>query len=258
MSRIEVDVDIHIEHYLYEVSTEELIDELKSRNLSAKELIDIKSITSKNQTMPKGIWKPLTEDQEQLIKDQYLQRPIKQIASDIGITFGRVMRFLDRNGLDLPQEIRDQRKRDSQRKKGDTAYNKGMKQTEFMSPEAIERTKATRFQKGNIPPNTHYDGKISIRNNKDDRPYKYVRVSLGEWKLLHHVIWEEQFGKIPEGMIIAFKDGDTFNTSIENLEMISMIENMLRNSRHNYPKEIIPSMVLNTQLQNKLKSLQNG
>lgn len=208
--------------------------------------------------MPKGYCKPLTIEDEQKIKDEYLKKPIKRLADELGITFGRVMRFLDRNGLQIPQELREKRKRDNQKKKGDPAFNKGMKQSEFMSPEAIERTKATRFKKGNQPHNTHYDGKISIRNHKDDRPYKYVRVSLGEWRLLHHVIWEEQFGEIPEGMIVAFKDGDTFNTSIENLEMISMMENMYRNSRHNYPKEIIPSMVLTKNIENKLNQLQNG
>lgn len=38
-------------------------------------------------------------------------------------------------------------------KKGHTTFNKGKKMHEYMSQEAIERTKATRFKKGNIPPN---------------------------------------------------------------------------------------------------------
>lgn len=211
--------------------------------------------------MPKGYCKPLSAADKQKIKDEYLHRPIKQIASDIGIGFARVMRFLDRNNLDLPQELRDQRKKDSQRQKGDAPFNKGMKQSDYMSLEAIERTKATRFQKGMKPINALYDGKITIRHsqvNKGERPYKYIRTSPGVWRLFHHVVWEQVNGPIPEGYVIAFKDGDSLNTNRNNLELITYAENMLRNSKHQYPKEIIPSMILTKQLEDKLNSLQNG
>ncbi len=39
--------------------------------------------------------------------------------------------------------------------KGHTPMNKGLKQSEYMTPGAIERTKATRFKKGNVPHNAY-------------------------------------------------------------------------------------------------------
>lgn len=46
--------------------------------------------------------------------------------------------------------------------------------------------------------------------------------------------------------IVVFKDDNADNTSIESLELITMTENMYRNSIHNYPKEIIPSLLKKT------------
>jgi len=59
-------------------------------------------------------------------------------------------------------------------------------------------------------------------------------------------------------MIVAFKDQDSLNVTIENLELISKEENMYRNSKMKYPKEIIPSMVLVNKLDKQLNNLENG
>ena len=64
-------------------------------------------------------------------------------------------------------------------------------------------------------------------------------------------------GKIPDNLILVFKDKNTDNVVIENLELITRTESMLRNSRHNYPHEIIPSMILIKKLENKLNDLKN-
>jgi hypothetical protein len=37
-----------------------------------------------------------------------------------------------------------------------------------------------------------------------------------------------------------------------------MTENMYRNSKHNYPKEIIPSLTLNKFLENKINELEDA
>jgi hypothetical protein len=58
--------------------------------------------------------------------------------------------------------------------------------------------------------------------------------------------------------VLIFKDEDSTNCSMENLELISMEEHMLRNSKHNYPEEIIPTMALIAQLEKSIKSKQNG
>jgi hypothetical protein len=56
-------------------------------------------------------------------------------------------------------------------KKGHVPVNKGKKQTEFMTREAIERTKNTRFKKGHLPHNSIgvRDGDIRIRHDHKNR-----------------------------------------------------------------------------------------
>ncbi len=210
--------------------------------------------------MPKGHYIPFTKEQEQKIKDEYLAKPVKRLADELNTTYHRIMRFLKRNNLEIPKELIEKRKLESRIKKGNIPFNKSKKQTDYMTQEAIERTKKTRFKKGNIPHNANKkgDGAITIRKDKSGRNYKYIRVALGVWELLHVHIWEKENGKIPENHIVVFKDGNTENVCIENLELISKVENMLRNSKHKFPREIIPSLVLKNKLENKLKDLQNG
>lgn len=106
-------------------------------------------------------------------------------------------------------------------RKGRDPGNKGKKQSEFMSPEAIERTKATRFQKGTIPPNTKPVGTISIVDG-----YKLIKLTdkgphWKMWKPLHRYVWEQHNGPIPKGMLVVFKDQDPMNCDIDNLMLVT-------------------------------------
>lgn len=210
--------------------------------------------------MPKGIFIPFTDAQKEKIRDSYLTIPVKKLAAETNSTYGRIMRFLKNNNLELPREVIEQRKVDSQKKKGETSWNKGKKQSDYMSPDAIARTRETRFKKGNEPHNTKKegDGAISIRKDKSGHAYKYIRIKKGVWEMYHRVVWERENGKIPEGHLLVFKDENSENINIENLELITMTENMFRNSKHNYPQELIPSLVLSKKIETKLKNLQNG
>lgn len=106
-------------------------------------------------------------------------------------------------------------------KKGTTPPNKGKKQKDFMSKEAIERTKATRFKKGQLPKNTLHDYAITERRDKNGRIYKYIRIDLAKWIPYHRYLWEQHNGPIPKGYNIQFRDGNTLNCEIDNLYMIS-------------------------------------
>lgn len=208
--------------------------------------------------MPKGYYTPFTEDQENKIKKEFLLKPVKQLARETGCTFGRIMRFLAANNLEIPKEVIQKRKNDSLRKKGHVPFNKGLNQTDYMTPEAIEKTKKTRFKKGVVPLNTKKDGCIVGRADSKGRVYQYIRISKNNWQLLHRNIWEKVNGPIPSDCVLIFIDGDTSNVSIDNLKLITKIENMYRNSNYSYPEEIIPVMVLNRKLENKLTQLKNG
>ena len=218
-----------------------------------------KEIEANKNVMPKGKFIPFTKKQEEYIKREYLNKPVKRLADEVNCSFGRIMRFLKKHDLEIPRSVIEKRIQESRRQKGCVPFNKGKKQIEFMSKEAIEKTKATRFKKGNIPHNTkQVNGEISIRKDSSGRFYKHIRVEKGIWELYHRVLWEKHNGSIPKDMIVAFKDKNSMNVIIENLEIISKEENMYRNSKMNYPKEIIPSMVLVNKLDKQLNKLQNG
>lgn len=141
--------------------------------------------------------------------------------------------------------------------KGHVPFNKDRSQREYMSPEAIEKTKATRFKKGEVAPNkAHYkDGDITIRySKKAKRSYKWIRVSVTKWEMLHVVNWEALHGPVPAGHIIVFKDKDTMNCDPNNLEMISLEENMRRNTIHNYPPEIKTTIRLLSKVNKKIRN----
>lgn len=210
--------------------------------------------------MPKGYFVPFTDAQKQQIKDEYLQKPVKRLADELNTTYGRIMRFLKKNDLTIPKEIIEKRKKDSQKKKGHTPHNKGKKQCEYMSADAIERANRTNFKKGHIPHNSNPqgDGAIVSRKDSSGKSYKFIRVKKGVWELYHRYLWRQKKGEIPDNYLVVFKDGNTENVTIENLELISMIANMYRNSFVKYPKELIPSLELRKKIEHKLNKLQNG
>jgi hypothetical protein len=145
-------------------------------------------------------------------------------------------------------------------RKGNVPSNKGKKQAEYMTPEAIERTKATRFSKGNRPVTCKKVGYERI--SKDG----YIQIKVGEgrrqFKLKHRVIWAQHQGSIPDGYNVQFKDGNPQNCHIENLYLISRSEQMKNeNSFHaRYPEEVQKLIQLKGALKRQINKInkENG
>jgi hypothetical protein len=119
--------------------------------------------------------------------------------------------------------------------KGHTPFNKGMKRSEFMSREAIEVCKQTQFAEGHTPANEKYDGAISIRHNHPDRgepPYMFIRLAKNNWVPYHRHLWKKHRGEIPEGRLISFKNGNSMDCRLDNLECITKAEHARRNRDH--------------------------
>ena len=144
--------------------------------------------------------------------------------------------------------------KESRFQKNHVSFNTGMKWDDFMTVEGKANSLRTTFKKGNLPPNTLHDGMITIRaDSKTKRVYKWIRISLGKWQMLHVYNWEQVHGKLPKGKILAFK-GSTDDCSIDNLLLITRAENMKRNSIQRYPEEIKQTIRVLT----KLKKTING
>lgn len=121
-------------------------------------------------------------------------------------------------------------------RKGNVPFNKGLKQSTYMSKENIEKTKKGRFKKGDLPHNTKPIGYERI-DKKDG--YTYIKVE-GKRKLVlkQRYIYSQKYGKIPPNHTICFKDGNKQNFDIDNLECVSREELMARNTIHRYPKNL--------------------
>jgi hypothetical protein len=119
-------------------------------------------------------------------------------------------------------------------KKDQTPINKGKK----MAPEVYEKIRHTMFKKGSIPGNFRTDG--SERISKDG--YLEIKVN-GRWIYKHRYIWKQLNGAINKTDVVRFKDKNPLNCTIENLELVSQKENMIRNSIYRFPEEIVSTII---------------
>lgn len=86
-----------------------------------------------------------------------------------------------------------------------------------MTSEAIEKTKATRFKKGQRSINWRPVG--STRITKDG----YIEIKVKDpniWKLMHRVVWEKENGPLKKNEAIMFLDGNKTNCELSNLKKI--------------------------------------
>lgn len=125
-------------------------------------------------------------------------------------------------------------------RKGHRPWNKG---THFRAP---GRSAATRFKKGNKPQTWVPIGseRLTTADQYLVRKVSDTGCQRVDWVPVHKLLWIEHHGPIPKNHIISFRDGDRRNIAIENLECLSRRENMLRNTIHNYPKELADTMRL--------------
>ena len=133
--------------------------------------------------------------------------------------------------------------------KGQVSHNKGKK----MPPELYEKVKRTMFKPGNKPGNIKKVGAIRI----DHEGYTYVKIADSDWRLKHRVVYENVNGPVPANHVVIFKDNNMHNFDINNLQMISQKENMLRNTIHQYPEQIQELIKLKNKLKKKINEKQN-
>lgn len=112
--------------------------------------------------------------------------------------------------------------------KGHEPANKGKTWDEFMSPEGQAASRATCFKKGEV------NGIAAKRSQPvgTERVSKdgYVEVKVSEglqrkpnsnFRMKHHIVYEQAHGAIPEGCNVVFADGDRRNFDPSNLVAVS-------------------------------------
>jgi hypothetical protein len=196
----------------------------------------------------------------------YADEDTKQLAKELGISINRVYQKANKLKLKKSKEYLDNWKlsgrgrmiengKPHQYKVGHKTWNVGKNPKDYISPENYQKMAACHFKKGGLPPNTKHDGAITLRNDKTGAKYYFIRISKANWIPYHVKIYQDAYGPIPKNHIIVFRDRNTLNVSLDNLECISRIENMQRNSLHRLSPEIKQTIRILTKLK---KTIRNG
>jgi hypothetical protein len=128
---------------------------------------------------------------------------------------------------------------------GSAPANKGQK----MSKEVYRKVSETMFKKGITPLNTKPEGYEVLDIDG------YVKIKAdGKMKYKHRFVWEQHNEKLKNGDVVRFKDGNKLNCSIENLELVSRSENMIKNTIHRFPEEVKSTIKLLSKLKKKIKN----
>ncbi|MCG8636266.1 MAG: HNH endonuclease [Desulfobacterales bacterium] len=181
----------------------------------------------------------ISEVQEQFIRDNYKGISAAEMTALFNTRFGtdktlqQIKSFVHNHGINSG--------RTGHFLKGNAPWNKGTK--------GVMKPNSGNFKKGSIPANAKplgferisKDGfveiKVTERNPHTGAPTRF--------KHKHRHVWEQTFGSIPEGMVVAFKDADKTNCDPDNLMLISRAE-LLTLNRHGYremPEELKPSVL---------------
>lgn len=194
-----------------------------------------------------------SKKEDTFLKRNYKKIPAKRMSVILGRTESTARQRMKLLGIVVPPEIVQKFKDESRFKKGHISFNKGKKQTEFMSSESIERCKIGMFKKGHTSANKKPLGYMRI--TKDG----YMEIKTQEpnvFEAYHRLMWEETFGSIPDGKIVRFVTKDKTNVHPFNLELIDRKINMEKNSIHAMPEDLRKAVqmmgALNRQINKRL------
>lgn len=182
------------------------------------------------------------------------------IAKIIGRSYSSILNHARKLGLQKTSEFLKFKKeeqikylKDSSTRhryaKGKIPANKGKK----MSAEQYEKCKKTMFKKGNIPHNAKDVYEEVLRSDKNGFSYWMIKLP-GEKKLRYkHIwLWESTYGKVEKGYNVVFKDKNSLNCTLENLEYICDAQLMFRNTIHRFPEELKSTIRLVAKLKKQI------
>jgi len=152
-------------------------------------------------------WK---EWEDKFLRREYQHKSRTELAKELRRTVSSIENRITKLGL-------KKKGNPGQFKKGLTPWNKGRRYN------AGGKSEKTRFKAGHRPHTTRKEGEIYLRN---DHGTKYWWIKAGKPKALHRHLWEQEYGKIPRGHVVAFKDGDPMNCALDNLELRSRAEHV--------------------------------
>ena len=110
-------------------------------------------------------------------------------------------------------------KADGQFKKGNIPWNTGVK--------GLHHSPETEFKEGVLVGEAHPSWKGGVQIPVND--CAYLHDGANKRVRRPRKIYEDVYGKIPDGYVVIHKDGNRYNDHYTNLEAISRAENLIRN-----------------------------
>jgi hypothetical protein len=210
---------------------------------------------SRNILAPRHRWTAVEID---VVRQTFAYAPTRIIAKVLGLTEALVSRKAHQLGLKkspvyLASPLAHRLFRDSGHahrfQKGQVPANKGLRRPGW----APGRMATTQFKKGQRSVGWMPIGAERI-NGDGYRDRKVSDTGYGprDWVCVHRLLWIERNGPIPHGHCLVFVNGDKTDIRIENVACITQRENMLRNSIHRLPEELVQVVMLKGRLQRQI------
>lgn len=205
----------------------------------------------------RGNRKPWTRPEDTLLKGLYPNTPGKTIARRLGRTLAQVYRRAWLLSLEKSAEYiaRQNARLGKALQKSGAAHrfppghvpaNKGtrrpgwapgrMRETQFKKGERAGAAQAKWCPVGTVKMNA--DGYLRRKIADEPEAIAGKGAHSTNWEFVHRRVWEDAHGPIPKGHRIWWKDGNHWNCALENLELLSDREHMLRTTVHNLPKPL--------------------
>ena len=158
-----------------------------------------------------------TDEQIEFVRNNIKGTPYKTMWKIFNEQFGTNLKYSQMQGFLKRNNFTNGLS--GQFEKGQKSWNKGMKGIDL----AGVNGKKTQFRKGQVPSNYK-----PVGSERVDSKNGYVLIKVTDegryqdrWKLKHRIIWEQEYGKIPENHTVVLADGDKHNFDLENLILIS-------------------------------------
>jgi hypothetical protein len=210
--------------------------------------------------------RPWSLDEIERLKALYPHAPTKRIAEQLGRSTTAIYGKANLLGLNKAQEYLDSpdacrlRRGDNvgaacRFQKGHVPANKGLRRPGFAPGKMAE----TQFKPGQ---KCHNWKPIGSERLTDDGYLQRKMTDTGypprDWIGVHILLWEQHHGPVPAGHCVAFRNGNRTDIRIDNLELITRRERMLRNTVHNLPKSLVEVVQLRGVLQRKINRLERN
>lgn len=217
---------------------------------------------------------PLTKKQLDVIRKMHPNHSAETVAKKIGRTAIVVYRYAKLLGVNKSPEYKAKLKAEACAKitasgmgtrfpKGHVPMNKGLRRPGWSVGRG--RMQETQFKKGQrsgaaqakykpVGTVVMRDGYMMMKVKDEPESIAGKGALSTNWMFVHKMVWESANGTIPPGYRIWWKDGDHLNCSLDNLEIVSGRDHIMRTSIHTLPPELARTYQLIGALNRKLNN----